>query len=161
MAWTYCNTNALTRLLWSSVFYQKVLVWLTPSLFCKISRFENAFVKEYKMAIFLWYRIQSIVKSDCFILELLNSLFFSCWNILDLNFSLCHSSKLHYFYHNSSFDSSIRKFTMKHDTSQIHVQNSPFLLIFLVRDKQEFLIWNIWNSNLQIMLRFCIFCRDF
>jgi hypothetical protein len=140
MTCTYCCTNALARLLWSSVFYPEVLIRLTPSLFGKISRFKNAFIKEYKMASFLRYLIQSIVKSNCFIFKLFNSLFFPSRNIADLNLPLFHSCKLHYLEQYSSFDSSIRKLTMKHDTSPIHFQNSPFLLILLARDEQEFLI---------------------
>ena len=92
MTCTYCNRNTLTWLLWSSVFYQKVLIWLTPSLFRKISGFKNAFVKEYQMATFLRYGIQAIVYSDSFINEFLGSLFLSGWNITDLNFSFRHSS---------------------------------------------------------------------
>ena len=121
MARTYCYTNALTRLLWSSIFYPEVLIWLTPSLFGKISRFENAFIKEYKMATFLRYRIQSIIKSYSFILKFLYSLFFSSGDIADLNLSLFHPSKLHNFEHNSFLYPTIWELAMKQNTSTIDV----------------------------------------
>jgi hypothetical protein len=138
MTSTYSCTYALARLLWSSVFYLQVLIRLTPGLFGEISRFENALVEEYEMATFIRYCFQSVVKSDCFINEFLSSLFLPSWNILDLNLPSFHSSKLHYFDHYSSLDSSVWELAVEHDASTLDAQDCPQLLILLACYKLEF-----------------------